>query len=237
MQSISHFGQASTRHPHSGNTKKFLTRVNKARSRMYSPIQMDTEINHEEKALLERAQQGDRAAFGNLVRDYQKRAYAIAYGFVSNRDDALELAQDSFVKAYRAIERFDTSKPFYPWFYRIVRNTCFNHLKKRKRRGESSLNKMMESGYDIPTSRPGPVKESILQDLRGAIGAGLNTISDDHREIITLRHIHEQSYAEIAECLDIPQGTVMSRLHAARRSLRSALDSYELSANGAALGH
>lgn len=178
----------------------------------------------DEKSLIEQAQQGDRSAFGHLVKLYQRRAYSIAYGFVGNREDALEMAQESFVKAYRAIQRFDLRMPFYPWLYRIVKNTCLNHIKKRKRRGESSLDRMMESGRDFATSKVGPEAKAVISELGGAIRTGLEQISEQHREIIVLRHVHEKSYAEIAECLGIPQGTVMSRLHGARKSLRKAME-------------
>lgn len=107
-----------------------------------------------------------------MVKLYQRRAYAIAYGFVGNREDALEIAQEAFVKAYRAMSRFDTG----------------------------------------------------LGELRIQIAESMTCISDSHREILTLRHVHELSYNEIAECLDIPRGTVMSRLHGARRSLRQAME-------------
>lgn len=178
----------------------------------------------DERRTIERAQNGERAAFGDLVKHYQKRAYSIAYGFVGNREDALELAQDSFVKAYKAIHRFDLRMPFYPWLYRIVKNTCLNHIKKRNRRRESSLNFMMESGRDFPSPRKGPDHKAILGELKGAVEYGLSTISQHHREIIVLRHIHEKSYSEIADCLEIPHGTVMSRLHGARKSLKKAME-------------
>lgn len=192
---------------------------------------MITMTTYDESTVLLQAQQGDRAAFGELVKTYQKRAYGIAYGFVGNREEALEMAQDSFVKAYRAMSRFDTRMPFYPWLYRIVRNTCFNHLKKRKRRGETSLDGMRDAGIEFVSPAPGPEEHAQRAELRGTIGAAMNRVSDDHREILTLRHVHELSYSEIAECLDIPQGTVMSRLHTARKKLRKALKEL-LSNNG-----
>ena len=178
----------------------------------------------DERAIIANAQKGDRAAFGDLVRHYQKRAYSIAYGFVGNREDALELAQDSFVKAYKAIHRFDLRMPFYPWLYRIVKNTCLNHIKKRNRRRESSLNAMMVSGRDFASAKIGTDHKAVLSELKGAIAVGLSAISTNHREIIMLRHVHEKSYAEIADCLDIPHGTVMSRLHGARKSLKKAME-------------
>ncbi len=182
---------------------------------------------YDEPALVLLAQQQDRAAFGELVKMYQKRAYAIAYGFVGNREDALEMAQEAFARAFKAMGRFDTKMPFYPWLYRIVRNTCLNHIKKRRRRGETSLDGLMESGFDVPAKVTAPDESAILAELSHSIAAALERVSDDHREIILLRHIHEYSYKEIAELLEIPPGTVMSRLYAARRSLRAALEGGE----------
>ena len=174
-------------------------------------------------SFIEQARRGDRAAFGELVKRYQRRAYAVAYGLVGNRDDALELAQDSFVKAYRAMGRFNTEMPFYPWFYRIVRNTCFNHIKKRKRRGESSLDGMMESGADFAADDAGPADAAGAGELRRRLAQCMQCLSPPHREILSLRHVEELSYEEIAQVLDVPKGTVMSRLHAARRALRDAM--------------
>jgi len=188
------------------------------------PGGMMTLTMEDDTAFVELAQRGDRAAFGELVKRYQKRAYAVAYGLVGNRDDALELAQESFAKAYKAMGRFDTAMPFYPWLYRIVKNTCLNHINRRKRRGEWSLDGMMEDGKDFATANDGPETLARRSELRGQIGAAMLLVSESHREILTLRHMEELSYAEIAEILGVPKGTVMSRLHAARRSLREALD-------------
>ena len=117
---------------------------------------------HNEPELLAAAAHGDRKAFGQLVRLYQRRAYAAAYSLVGNREDALELSQDSFVKAFKAMKRFDLSMPFYPWLHRIIRNTSLNHLKKKKRRGESSLDHMMESGFDARDPGHTPVDTAPL---------------------------------------------------------------------------
>lgn len=185
---------------------------------------MITLTTPDETTFLVQAQKGDRAAFGELVKLYQRPAYAIAYGFVGNREDALEIAQEAFVKAYRAMSRFDTDLPFFPWIYRIVRNTSLNHIKKRNRRGETSLDGLMDSGVDFASKRRGPDAKAGLGELRDRIAQSMMHISDPHREILTLRHVHELSYNEIAECLDIPRGTVMSRLHGARRSLRQAME-------------
>ena len=174
-------------------------------------------------SFIEQARRGDRAAFGELVKRYQRRAYAVAYGLVGNRDDALELAQESFVKAYRAMGRFKADMPFYPWLHRIVRNSCLNHLKKRNRRAESSLEGMVESGTDFATDHEGPAEAANAEELRLRLARSMQRLSESHREILSLRHVDELSYEEIAQVLEVPAGTVMSRLHTARRALRDAM--------------
>lgn len=185
---------------------------------------MEQSIDNEPEVLAA-AVRGDRKAFGQLVRAYQRRAYAAAYSLVGNRDDALELSQDAFVKAFKAMKRFDLNMPFYPWLHRIVRNTSLNHIKKKKRRGESSLDEMMESGFDAhdPAHRPDDcaTREELLKHIQRA----MEQLTPEQQEILRLRHFMELSYGEIAASLDIPQGTVMSRLHGARKKLRTAVES------------
>lgn len=191
---------------------------------------MEYQVTQEELAAIRAARRGDRGAFGYLVKQYQRRAYAAAYSVVGNRDDALELAQDAFVRAYRAMPRFDPAMPFCPWLYRIVKNVSLNHLKKKRRRGEVSLEGMMEHGYDVRDTGPAPEDAAMRDDLRLSIQQGLAQLSAEHQEILRLRHFLDLSYAEIAECLQVPAGTVMSRLHAARKSLRKAMESQTVEA-------
>ncbi len=180
---------------------------------------MDTEQD-----IIIAAQNGNRFAFGQLVKLYQRSAYAAAYSFVGNREDALEMSQEAFVRAFRAMGRFDTQMPFYPWLYRIVRNVCLNYLKKKRRHGEVSLNSMMEKGFDVSTSEANPEECVATKDMQHAIAQAITQLSQEHQEILRLRHFQELSYAEIAACLDVPQGTVMSRLYAARKKLRRVIE-------------
>lgn len=177
----------------------------------------------EEKALIAAAKRGDKAAFGILVKAYQRQAYGAAFSFVGNRDDALDLAQDAFVRAYRAIKRFDTSLPFYPWYHRILRNVCLNYLRRRNRRKETSLDHLMTVGFDAEHNGLLPDDKAHLRDLKREIKQGMAQLSPEHREVIYLRHFQDLSYSEIAQCLDIPPGTVMSRLHGARKNLKKCL--------------
>ncbi len=184
---------------------------------------METTV--EEHAVILAAHKGDRAAFGDLVHAYQRRAFAAAYSILGNRDEAMEVAQESFIRAYKGIHRFDTTMPFYPWLYRIVKNTSLNHIKKKKRRGESSLDSMMETGFDVTAASRGPRGEVELDDLQLSIRDAMAELSEDQREILKLRHFMELSYLEIADLLDIPKGTVMSRLHGARKALKRVIES------------
>jgi RNA polymerase sigma-70 factor (ECF subfamily) len=182
----------------------------------------------DEQAAIAAAIRGDAMAFGLLVRACQQRAYAVAYSYLRNRDDALEAVQDAFVQAFRAMNRFEPGRPFYPWLSMIVRNKCLNQLKKRKRRGEQSLETLIDAGYDLPdpdAAADGPAQQHALQEQ---IRAALAQLSPQHREILRLRHLMELSYGEIAEALAIPPGTVMSRLHAARKALREVLPGDDL---------
>jgi RNA polymerase sigma-70 factor (ECF subfamily) len=171
---------------------------------------------------------GDFGAFDQLERKVRGRAYAIARSLVGSRDDAMELCQEAFLKVFRARETYDPTQPFLPWFHRILRNTCFSYLRKSRRlRMQSTAVRNAE----------GEEGELALEDIKGrAPGADLDekeraglfwdayeSLSERDREIISLRHFEEMAYKDIAEMLDIPEGTVMSRLYHARRRLREGI--------------
>jgi RNA polymerase sigma-70 factor (ECF subfamily) len=198
--------------------------MNRIQFVVYINGEMMESITFDEAAVLVAARDGDRAAFSTLVQQYQRRAYAAAYSFAGNREDAQELSQEAFVKAYKAMERFDTHMPFYPWLYRIIKNTCLNHLKKKKRHGEISLDAMMDSGYDVKDGERTPDGYAELDDLKRALRSAMTRLTPEQQEILRLRHFLEMSYSEIAASLEIPQGTVMSRLHGARKSLRRLME-------------
>ena len=161
---------------------------------------------------------GDSAAFDAIVRITMRRAYAVALGIIGNAEDAWDLSQEAFMAAHRARKGFDADRPFFPWFYRVLRNRCLNHLKKRARRMEISLDVLEERAGGESADGPLLRKERIK-----AVWKALQTLSPEHREIIVLRNFQELSYGEISGILSIPQGTVMSRLYYARRALLGAL--------------
>ncbi len=161
---------------------------------------------------------GDTAAFDLIVRTTMRRAYAVALGIVGNAEDAWDLSQEAFMAAHRARKSFDADRPFFPWFYRVLRNRCLNHVKKRARRMEISLDVLEERASAEATDDLLLRKERIE-----IVWKTLFTLSPEHREIIVLRNFQELSYEEISRILSIPEGTVMSRLYYARRALLDAL--------------
>jgi RNA polymerase sigma-70 factor (ECF subfamily) len=154
-------------------------------------------------------------------------AYLTAYGFVGNAEDARDLSQEAFIKVYQARESFDAQRPFYPWFYRVLKNHCLNFLKRGRR-------PMMPLYYEdnlererFPANTPTPLDTLEQEERRRMVRVAVAMLSDDHREIIVLKNFKGCSYKEISEILDVPMGTVMSRLYYARRALKDIVEKLE----------
>lgn len=185
-------------------------------------IPVDEALAEEERGLLERCQRGDRDAFAPIVDRYMRRAAAFALGWTGSREDSLDLSQDAFVRAYKAIRRFDTSRPFYPWFHRILKNLCINHLTRARRGSEIPLELTGPLAADVAS----PERLAERSEVREAVWEAIRKLGEMDREILVLREFQDLTYAEIAAVLEIPRGTVMSRLHNARSRLRERLEPY-----------
>ncbi len=177
-----------------------------------------------EKSILRKCRAGEYIAFNHLVSHYNNRAYYYALSIVHNHHDALDFAQESFVKAFRAINTFDISKPFLPWLLRIVRNTCFNELKKKKRRAECPG---AEDDYivleKISSNAKQPYEIIEENELAASIKTAVKKLPEAQRETVFLFHFENLSYGEIAEVTGVPVGTVMSRLFNGRKKLAELL--------------
>lgn len=160
---------------------------------------------------IKRCQQGDREAFRHLVETYQKRAVAHAVAILFDRDDAEDAVQEAFIDAFKAIGTFDTSRTFYQWFYVLLRNRCYK-LTARRRPAESI------DDLQLLASQPG-----TDEDTRLALENALRSLTPEEREIVSLKYFNGLSYDELAAHLQIPRGTVMSRLFYARRKLQQKL--------------
>lgn len=165
----------------------------------------------DDAAAIQRCQQGDREVFRQLVERYQKRAVAHAMAILLNRDDAEDAVQEAFIDAFKAISTFDTSRAFYPWFYVLLRNRCYKMTAAR--RPMESLDEAL-----LVVSQPG-----ATDDTRLVLEKALQSLAREEREIVWLKYFNGLSYAELATHLQIPPGTVMSRLFYARRQLQRKL--------------
>jgi RNA polymerase sigma-70 factor (ECF subfamily) len=178
---------------------------------------------------LVRARQGDRSAFGALVRRYQRRVYATALHILGNHGDADDVAQETFVRAYRGIATFDGRADFFTWLYRITVNTALNHVRSNKR--SAALADAADTEADHGGGRPealGVVQRTpaewmtLDQDVRRVLEA-IAGLSSTLRVTLVLATIEQLPYKQIAEILEVPEGTVAWRVNEARRLLKERL--------------
>ena len=208
-------------------------------SRVYSkwePLIENSQMRHDptwnsaeaaDRALVIRARNGERTAFGKLVTRHMHRAYYTALGLVGNHDDALDLSQDAFARAFRARATIDPERPFFPWLYQIIRRLCFNHVRdRRSRRQKVTEAQSWLADATMGRRPPNPAVASERAELRERVARAIERLPGREREVLVLREFQEMRYREIAEVLDIPAGTVMSRLYRARRSLARELAPY-----------
>lgn len=180
-----------------------------------------------EQQLVLRAKSGDDEAFAQLMLDNEKRIYNLTLRMTGNPDDAMDLAQEAFLNAWRGLKFFKGDSSFSTWIYRLASNACIDHLRRQKRRQDISasmpVDEENDSQPDIPDDRFRPEQELERQELRNAVSAGLEQLSDEHRQVLVMREINGLSYQEIADVLDLEAGTVKSRIARARNSLRKIL--------------
>ncbi|MEL6344427.1 MAG: sigma-70 family RNA polymerase sigma factor [Myxococcota bacterium] len=184
-----------------------------------------TQADHE---LVRATLDGDATAYRGLVERYQGRIYSVIYGMVRNPEDARELSQDAFVKAYRNLSRFRLESSFYTWLCRIGMNVAIDHLRRQKHRRTEEFDEGIatrdSSGViSLNHHRDDPRKNLERKRLRDRIMSEVDRLPDDQKQAIILREIDGLPYKEIAEIMGIPEGTVMSRLYYARKKLQSAL--------------
>ncbi|MGD0650476.1 MAG: sigma-70 family RNA polymerase sigma factor [Verrucomicrobiia bacterium] len=181
-----------------------------------------------DRELVERCQRGDLDSYEILVNRYRQRVYGLAYSMLRNEQDATDLSQETFVKAWQAIRGFKRNASFYTWLYRITTNLCIDFVRKRDRRPTVPFEEAVDPDADAdvevpPSNQPLPTDEAQRKELREQIDAALQQLSPEHRAVIQLREYEGLQYAEIAKVLGCSIGTVMSRLHYARKNLQKLL--------------
>lgn len=185
----------------------------------------------DETVLVQRAQRGNLEAYDELVRRYQERIYATIYHMTSNHEDANDLAQESFIKAFQALKTFKGGSSFYTWLYRIAVNKTINFIKQRKNRIHMSLNDLDFNAEHDPDlvaliSDKTPRREANLTELQEKLNTALMKLSEPHRLVVVLHDVQGMSHDEIAKVMDCNIGTVRSRLFYARQQLQAWLSEY-----------
>jgi RNA polymerase sigma-70 factor (ECF subfamily) len=181
--------------------------------------------------LVRAARDGDMRAYDQLMHRYQERVYATVYHMTSNHEDANDLAQETFIKAYSALKTFKGDSSFYTWVYRIAVNKTINFLKQRKNKTSLSLNDLdfnIENDPELVAfvSEKTPRRAIALAELQEKLNAAMQKLSDVHRMVVTLHDVQGMSHEEIAEVMDCNVGTVRSRLFYARQQLQAYLSDY-----------
>ena len=184
-------------------------------------------IDIEEKKIIKKAVAGSAEAFEQLVLQYQNPIYNLCLRITGNPEDAADMTQESFLKAWRNLESFHFEAAFSTWLYRLASNTCLDFLRSAKRRRKLSLTVEDESGesqlLDLPDPAPTPEASLLTNEENARLGAAMEQLDPEQRRILTLRVVNDLSYTEIAAVLNIKEGTVKSRLARARESLRKKL--------------
>ena len=176
-----------------------------------------------ERELLKKCRAGDWEAYEPIVRAYEGRLYGLSLGLLHNPEDARDLVQDTFVRAFKSLELYDLDRPFLAWILSVCRNLCIDFL--RRRRYSYSLDAERDGQpLQVPDPQERADRPTLDGETRSMIWEALGRLSDEHREVLVLKDMQELEYGEIAQILNIPQGTVASRVYYARRSLRETLE-------------
>ena len=182
-------------------------------------------------SIVKRVQAGDVAAFDQLILKYRERVFGVVYNLTSNREDTADLTQDTFIKAFQSINRFQGHCSFFTWLYKIAVNTSLSHLRKNRLRTFFSLEKIQEDGTNAQlleqlTDKNGADRDTYLRELQQKLNEAMQKLSTPHRTVITLFEIDGLSHSEIAEVMGCSEGTVRSRLHYAKQFLQGEMGKY-----------
>jgi len=185
----------------------------------------------DDRALVKAAQRGDEQAFRALVERYQRRVVQLALGMTKDPDEAMDIAQETFVKVHRYLPSFKGDSSFYTWTYRIAMNLCLDAQRRKGRAERVDLEQgdeaELEASMDPPSAAlAGPQRQTLNAELRGKIDEALASLSENHRAILILREIEGLSYEELSKVLAIRKGTVMSRLFHSRLKMQNKLREY-----------
>lgn len=186
----------------------------------------------DDQELVAACKAGDRRAFRRLVQRYERKVYAVAYGFLRNQEDSLDVVQEAFVKVHRYLHNFEGQSSFYTWLYRIVANLCIDHMRRNKRKQDVEFDDGIRHDAEadasvsslLPAARfSDPNRALKNKEILHAVRSSLDELSDKHRAVIVMRELQGMSYAEMAKAMGCSKGTIMSRLFHARKNMQKLL--------------
>lgn len=182
-------------------------------------------------ALVDAYRAGDVRAMRTLLRRYERKVYGQAFGFLRNREDALDVTQEAFLRVHRNLDGFSGQSSFYTWLYRIVANLCIDRIRRSKRHRDVEFDDgLRHDEGDVAVDPDGslrrfgdPEDQIRRREITSAVGESLDALSDKHRSVIVMRELQGMSYAEMAEAMNCSKGTIMSRLFHARKNMQRLL--------------
>jgi RNA polymerase sigma-70 factor, ECF subfamily len=211
-----------------------LNELDERASNLEASHSSNDSVEPDDRVLVKRCQAGDSSAFNDLVLRYRNKAFMMVYGMVQNEQDAWDLAQEGFLKAWKSIHRFKGESSFYTWLYRIMTNVTIDALRRKGIHGEAEFDDRIAPAHVDPGSRTTPSAVPLphikleQNEIRQRIDEAIRKLSPEHRAVIVMKEIEDLQYSEIAEILNCSLGTVMSRLFYARKKLQILLqDVYE----------
>jgi RNA polymerase sigma-70 factor, ECF subfamily len=221
--------------PKSDNRESLpLNELDERASKLEASHSSNDSVEPDDRVLVKRCQTGDSSAFNDLVLRYRNKAFMMVYGMVQNEQDAWDLAQEGFLKAWKSIHRFKGESSFYTWLYRIMTNVTIDALRRKGIHGEAEFDDRIAPAHVDPGSRTTPSAVPLphikleQNEIRQRIDEAIRKLSPEHRAVIVMKEIEDLQYSEIAEILNCSLGTVMSRLFYARKKLQILLqDVYE----------
>jgi RNA polymerase sigma-70 factor (ECF subfamily) len=185
-------------------------------------------VERSDRDLVRESRRGDKEAFRELVERHQRKIVSVAMGMVQNRDDALELTQETFIKAYENLEKFKGESSFYTWLYRIAVNLAIDYRRRGRRFSSVSRTGRPDGPDELESTLPAktlsdPYHQARVHELGGRVAEAINELTPDHKAVILLREVEGLSYEDISRVMQCSKGTVMSRLHYARKKLQEKL--------------
>lgn len=186
------------------------------------------DMHNIETRLAKLAKQGDRGAFSDIVEIYKDKLYHLAYRMTGNRQEAEDIVQETFLRVYRSLDRYDEALKFSTWIYRICTNLCIDRLRKRKASYSLDADVSEGEGTDwysmLPSEEPTPEGRLMLSETQRRIREAIDTLPEKYKSVVILRYMHDMSLQEIGDVLDMPVTTVKTRVHRGREFLRKKME-------------